>query len=91
MTWGSPEELERRRRIRLALWAYAYEYENTSLVSDAVFDAESALVDVTMSTGNPKLDKFFAKHFEACTGMWVHKHPEMHKVQALYRRLKSAA
>lgn len=83
--WGTPEETERRRRILLAVWAYAYEALDHSLVSDERFDREAKLVDVSVSTGNPKLDKFFATHFADYTGQWVHKHPERWKLDRLAR------
>lgn len=85
--WGTPEEVERRRRIRLALWAYSYEFEHNSLVDDATYDAESKLVDLSISTSNAKLDKWFKKNFSPDTGMWITNHPELHKVKALYKRV----
>ena len=74
--WGTEVEIERKRRIDVAAWAYAYEVENDSLVTDAVFDSECLKVNVTLSTGNKKLDTFFRKHFQPDTGLWVHKHPD---------------
>ena len=87
--WGSPVEVERRRRIRIALWAYAYEMRDNPLVSDAEFDREALLVQPEMSTGHAKLDRFFREEFAPHTGQWIYKHPELHKVVALYRRLTS--
>jgi len=84
--WGTPEEIERRRRIRVAVWAHAYEVLDTSLVSDAVFDAECKLVNPAASTGNAKLDRFFSQHFADYTGQWVHKHPEKAKLDRLTRQ-----
>ncbi len=81
--WGTPEETERRHRIQVAVWAYAYEFLNTSLVSDARFDETAKLLDVNVSTGNKKLDRFFKTHFADCTGQWVHKHPEKNKLARL--------
>ena len=75
---------ERRRRIMLSVWAYAYEFENKSLVSDAVFDSEAELVDTTVATG--RLDDWWKENFKAHTGIWVHNHPELDKVGALYQR-----
>ena len=86
MPWGSPIEIERRRRILLSIWAYAYEFENDSLVSDVRFDKEARLVDVSVSTGNPKLDAFFREHFQPDTGMWVQNHPELNKLTRIYIR-----
>lgn len=89
MPWGTPEEIERRRRIFLAVWAYAYEFENDSLVTDDVFDKECLLVDPAMSTGHEELDQFFRTEFSPCTGQWIHNHPELPKVKAMYQRIKS--
>lgn len=85
--WGSPEETERRRRILLSVWAYAYEYEDVSLVADHVFDEDARKVDLSISTGNRKLDNFFKREFAPDTGMWIAKHPELHKVRRAYARL----
>lgn len=86
-TWGSPVELERKRRINVAVWAWAYEVHDVSLVSDAVFDSTCAAIDPTASTGNRKLDAFFKKSFQACTGQWVHNHPEKSKLDQIVRRI----
>lgn len=87
--WGTPEEVERRRRIRVAVWAYAYEVLDVSLVSDETFDRECQAVDPSVSTGHPKLDKFFRDQFADYTGQWVHKHPEKAKLAALTKRIIS--
>jgi hypothetical protein len=75
---------ETRRRIQVALWAYAYEIADDPIVTDAVFDAVSSQIDVSIQTGNALLDKFFAEKFDASTGMWVRDHPELDKLEALY-------
>ena len=76
---------ETRNRIRLAVAAYAYECMNDSIMSDAEFDELSKRIDPSFKTGNRKLDSFFKKRFSADTGMWVHMHPEKHKLDYLYR------
>ena len=77
MTWGSPVEVETRRRIRVAAWAYAYEIENAPLVSDAEFDRECALVDLSIDTTSPLMDAWFRKEFEPHTGQWIHRYPKV--------------
>jgi len=84
--WGNPIEIERRRRIRLSLWAYAYEIENTSLVDDAQFDVEAQRSDPTINTGH--LDDWWRKEFKPYTGQWIHRHPEIVLIEALYVRYK---
>lgn len=88
MSWGSPEEIERRRRIRVAVWAYAYEIEDKPLVSDAQFDQECLLVNPEMKTGHQTLDRFFKMQFSPHTGQWVHNHPEWRKLKKLAARIR---
>lgn len=76
--------LERRRRIRLSLAAYAYEIMNDSIMSDAEYDKISLEINVDQATGNDKLDQFFKGEFSADTGQWIHKHPELDKLAAMY-------
>ncbi|QGH74630.1 hypothetical protein KNU84_gp074 [Bacteriophage DSS3_VP1] len=84
--WGSPVEIERRNRIRLSVAAYAYEYKDDSIMSDAEFDALSYKIDVSVSTKNRKMDNFFKKNFEPCTGMWIRKHPDKRGLENIYHR-----
>lgn len=70
------------------MWAYAYEIENDSLVQDSRFDAEALAVDTSIKTGNRKLDNWFKKHFQPDTGMWIHNHPEKHKIAHIYKQIK---
>lgn len=84
MTWGSSKEIETRRRIRLAIWAYAYEFCAHSIVSDEMFDIESYCVDVSVQTDRLDLDFWFRGNFEPCTGMWIHKHPDLEKIAKLH-------
>ena len=68
MTPNINEEI--RRRIRLSVAAYAYEVHNDSVMSDGEFDKECLLVDLSVSTGNRKLDNFFKKNFGSDAGTW---------------------
>lgn len=86
----TPVERERRRRILLAVWAYSYEFCNDSLVDDYTFDAESKLVDLSVATGNKKLDNWFRKHFAPNTGMWVQNHPDKEGLRRIYNTIKEA-
>jgi hypothetical protein len=81
-------EVERQRwlRIRLAIAAYAYEHRADSIMSDAVFDSLSQEVDVTIDTGNPRLDKFFREKFDPSTGAWIWNHPELRRITELYEQ-----
>lgn len=84
--WGTKKEKEVRRRIILSVAAYAYEIKNESIMADAEFDEQCLLVDVNEKTGNRKLDNFFKNHFDASTGQWIHKHPELKKIQQIYEK-----
>lgn len=77
---------EIKRRIKLCIAAYAYEIENDSIMPDTTFDEECKKVDVTITTGNDKMDKWFKEEFDPCTGQWIHNHPEINKLEELYTR-----
>lgn len=84
--WGSPVEVERRRRINVAAWAYAYEVDNNPIVDDDTFDREARLINPSIDTGHDILDAFFRAEFSPHTGMWVHRHPEKHKLPGMCAR-----
>jgi hypothetical protein len=77
-------EEERRLRIRVSVAAYAYEYCDDPIMGDAEYDRLSEQIDVTIPTGNKKLDRFFVDHYESCTGMWVRKHPDTDGLAKIY-------
>lgn len=79
-------EIERHRRIRIAVAAYAYELEDNSIITDAEFDAECKKINPSIDTGRPVLDHFFRTEFQAFTGSWIHRHPELEKVAQTYRK-----
>lgn len=89
MSMGSEVETERRNRIRLSLAAYGYEFHADSFLTDAEFDELAKQIKPELSTGHDVLDKFFREEFGTDTGQWIHKHPELDKLEALYRRLKN--
>lgn len=80
-------ETERRHRIRLSVAAYAYEFHSDPIMSDAEFDELSLKINKTVKTGNKLLDHFFLNRFDACTGMWIHDHPEKQKLEWLYKNV----
>ena len=84
----SREDAERRSRIRVAAAAYAYEVDSDPVMSDAEYDALAASIDVSIKTGNEKLDKFFEKHFAAHTGQWIHKHPDLNGVRRVVQIMR---
>lgn len=77
---------QRRYRIRLSLAAYAYEFHDSSIMTDAEFDELSSKVDVNVDTGNQEMDKFFRDHFDSSTGQWIWNHPELDKIEWIYKR-----
>lgn len=86
--WRSDEEIERLHRIQVAAWAWAYEVESDPIVEDAEFDRVCRLIRPAMSTGRPDLDAFFRTQFNPSTGMWVHHHPEKHKLARVCRAMR---
>ena len=76
---------EIRNRIKLSVAAYAYEFLNDSIMSDHDFDQLSLQINPQEETGNKKMDNFFKKHFKPDTGMWIRAHPEIGKLNYLYK------
>jgi hypothetical protein len=56
-------------------------------MSDGEYDSLSRHIDTKVKTGNKRLDEFFSNVFEADTGMWIHKHPELNRIKCLYEKL----
>lgn len=83
MTWGSAVERERHRRIKLSVAAFAYERLSVSLISDAEFDRLCLEVDLSIDTGNERMDKWWRENFDPSTGMWVARHPEQPRLEQL--------
>ena len=83
-------QVEKRNRIRLSLAAYAYEILDHSIMSDFEYDQLSKLINPMVMTDNIVLDVFFMGKFSADTGMWIHEHPELPKLAALFNRLQAA-
>jgi predicted component of viral defense system (DUF524 family) len=75
---------ETRNRILLSIAAYAYEFRSDSIISDAEYDQLSKLIQPQLKTGNAMLDIFFSEEFNANTGQWVTKHPELEKLKYIY-------
>tara|TARA_A100001201_G_scaffold60471_2_gene57882 strand:+ start:2328 stop:2618 length:291 start_codon:yes stop_codon:yes gene_type:complete len=78
---------EIQRRIKLSIAAYAYEIKDDSIMSDESFDEESRKVDLSISTGNKKMDNFFKKHFTPSTGQWIYNHPHLKRIDELYTNI----
>ena len=76
---------EIKNRIKLSIAAYAYEYKSDPIMSDDDFDQLALRINPQEKTGNIKLDNFFRKHFATDTGLWVRKHPELNKLEWLYK------
>jgi hypothetical protein len=81
--------LERKNRIRLSLAAYSYEFKADSIMSDGEFDELAKKINPKMLTGNEMLDTFFKEHFSPDTGQWIHSHPEINKIAAIYLMYKN--
>lgn len=77
---------ETRNRIKLSVAAYAYEIKDNPIMSDFEFDELALKIDASFKTTNRKMNNFFKKHFQSDTGLWIHKHPELPKIEYLYER-----
>lgn len=76
----------RHARIKIAVMAYAYEIADDALVSDEEYDKLAYSLDTKTSTGFKLLDDFFKNEFTPDTGMWIHNHPELDKIAAIYKK-----
>jgi hypothetical protein len=77
---------EIRNRIKLSIAAYAYEFLGDSIMTDHQYDELSLEINPNEKTGNEKMDNFFKTQFEPCTGMWIRKHPEIKRLDYLYKK-----
>ena len=77
---------EIRNRIKLSVAAYAYEFLGDSIMTDHQYDELSLEINPNEKTGNEKMDNFFKTQFEPCTGMWIRKHPEIKRLDYLYKK-----
>ena len=77
---------EIRNRINLSVAAYAYEFKGDSIMSDHEYDELSRKINPNEETGNDMMDKFFKTQFQSDTGMWVRWHPEVKKLDYLYKK-----
>lgn len=82
--WGTTPEVERRNRIQVSVAAFAYEVMDESIMSDAAYDALAQSIRPSVATGKFNLDAFFLSKFSPHTGMWIHDHPELAKIERLY-------
>ena len=77
---------EIKNRIKLSVAAYAYEFLGDSIMTDHQYDELSLEINQNEKTGNEKMDNFFKTQFEPCTGMWIRKHPEIKRLDYLYKK-----
>lgn len=84
MSWGSSVERERRRRVQASVAAYAYELCDVAIMLDTHFDELVQTINPRLTTGHPLIDEFFLTKFSPMTGMWIHEHPELGKIKALF-------
>ena len=77
---------EIRNRIKLSVAAYAYEFMGDSIMSDHEYDELSLKINPNEKTGNDVMDKFFKTQFQPDTGMWIRSHPEIKKLEYLYKK-----
>lgn len=59
-------------------------------MGDVDYDTLSKAVDLSVKTGDKVMDRWFKKHFDPSTGMWVHKHPDRDRLAAIAKLVRSA-
>lgn len=86
--WGNLSEVVRRDRIKVAVAAWAYENSHSPIMSDKAYDELAQLVaaEINIATGDHRMDRFFQRHFQADTGLWIHKHPNKQALENIYAR-----
>ena len=77
---------EIRNRIKLSIAAYAYEFLGESIMTDHEYDELSLKINPNEKTGNDMMDEFFKTQFQPDTGMWIRSHPEIKKLDYLYKK-----
>ena len=77
---------EIRNRIKLSIAAYAYEFLGESIMTDHEYDELSLKINPNEKTGNDMMDEFFKTQFQPDTGMWIRWHPEIKKLEYLYKK-----
>jgi hypothetical protein len=78
-----PCPFEKAKRIRVAVWACAYELFNTSLVDDYTYDKLCKEINLEKVTDRPDLDRWFKENFSPDTGLWVHQHPDLDRLEEI--------
>lgn len=78
---------ETQLRIRVSLYAFGYEFRDTPIVPDAIYDFLASQINLNNKTKRPDLDFWFICNFNPDTGLWIHDHPELDKLEKLYERL----
>ena len=82
---------ETRNRIKLSIAAYAYEFLGESIMTDHEYDELSLKINPNEKTGNDMMDEFFKTQFQPDTGMWIRSHPEINKLEYLYKKYYKSA
>ena len=82
---------EIRNRIKLSIAAYAYEFLGESIMTDHEYDELSLKINPNEKTGNDMMDEFFKTQFQPDTGMWIRSHPEIEKLEYLYKKYYKSA
>jgi hypothetical protein len=90
--WGTGPagltELIRHSRIKISVAAWSYENNHRPIMSDRDYDKLSLLVhsQINIATGNHRMDRFFQRHFDPSTSLWIHRHPNIPALIDIYAR-----
>ena len=83
--WRSHDKPRDTKQNQTIGCAYAYEFKD-SIMSDHEYDELSRKINPKEKTGNDMMDKFFRTQFQPDTGMWIRTHPEIKKLEYLYKK-----
>jgi len=74
------------RRKVLASTTFGIELRGLSVILEEDWDKSAQRVQRGMGTCHPLLDEFFATRFTPMSTSWIHHHPELDKVAAMFDR-----
>jgi len=73
-------------RTTVAYMAFLYEIKFDSPMPDLEWDALALKVDVTQSSGDIELDKWYKENYDPNTGSWIYSHPHKDQFEEYYVR-----
>lgn len=76
--------MEINQRYEISVYACAYELYAVSMIDDSLYDCLSLYVNKEYMTGIPDgHDGFFYTNYDASSGMWINKHPNLDEIKEI--------